>query len=49
MRLDNLDPLIKVLPRRMWSKKHYPFVVRYIDPPRRLTTQLFTTGPVVHG
>ncbi|KAF8121204.1 hypothetical protein EV363DRAFT_1458241 [Boletus edulis] len=28
MRLDNLDPLIKVLPRRMWAKKHYPFVVR---------------------
>ncbi|KAG8214925.1 hypothetical protein J3R82DRAFT_10112 [Butyriboletus roseoflavus] len=28
MRLDSLDPLIKVLPRRMWAKKHYPFVVR---------------------
>ena len=28
MRLDSLDPLIKVLPRRMWARKRYPFIVR---------------------
>ncbi|KAF9220211.1 hypothetical protein BS17DRAFT_787717 [Gyrodon lividus] len=28
MRLDSLDPLIKVLPRRMWAKKRWPLVVR---------------------
>ncbi|KAF8551114.1 hypothetical protein OG21DRAFT_1418505, partial [Imleria badia] len=49
MRLDSLDPLIKVLPRRMWAKRHYPFVVRPAYPPRMLTTQSFSTGPHVHG
>ncbi|KAG8214928.1 hypothetical protein J3R82DRAFT_10115 [Butyriboletus roseoflavus] len=28
MRLDSLDPLIKVLPSRLWAKKHSRFVVR---------------------
>lgn len=28
MRLDSLDPLIKVLPNRIWAKKHSRFVVR---------------------
>ncbi|KAH0832411.1 hypothetical protein J3R83DRAFT_13450 [Lanmaoa asiatica] len=28
MRLDSLDPLIKVLPSRMWAKKHSRFVIR---------------------
>ncbi|KAH0832413.1 hypothetical protein J3R83DRAFT_13453 [Lanmaoa asiatica] len=28
MCLDSLDPLIRVLPRRMWARKRYPFVVR---------------------
>lgn len=49
MRLDNLDPLIKVLPRRMWGRKHYPLVVRPFDLHSRLTTQSLSTGPVVHG
>ncbi|KAF9237980.1 hypothetical protein BU15DRAFT_62825 [Melanogaster broomeanus] len=28
VKLDSLDPLIKVLPRRMWSKTHCPLFVR---------------------
>ena len=28
MRLDSLDPLIKVLPSRIWAKKHSRLVVR---------------------
>ena len=49
MRLENLDPLIKVLPRRMWAKKYYPFVVRPIDTPHMPTTLSFSAGPDVHG
>ena len=49
MRLDNLDPLIKVLPRRMWAKKHYPFVVRPVYSLHVLTAQPLPAGPLVHG
>lgn len=49
MRLDNLDPLIKVLPRRMWAKKHYPFVVRLFDQLCMFITRLFSTDPDVYG
>ncbi|KAG6333711.1 hypothetical protein ID866_5378 [Astraeus odoratus] len=28
MNLEALDPLIKLMPRRMWTKKHYPPLVR---------------------
>ncbi|KIJ59274.1 hypothetical protein HYDPIDRAFT_33344 [Hydnomerulius pinastri MD-312] len=28
MKLDSLDPLIKLLPKRMWAKKYYPLMVR---------------------
>lgn len=51
MRLDSLDPLIKVLPSRIWAKKHSRFVVRLSDPHLFSLLDLgpCTTGPGAHG